>query len=215
MSTYPPPDSIFQPIFDGSVLTRAVIATLKLWYPTYIHELEIQRGYPTKQIPPPRTYVERWRFDSYPDEQIPIVVVVSPGMAEAPDYAGDGAVGGWWALGVGVIAAANTEDNSERMAKIYGAAARAILEQKSFLDDSWEFNGINVMDESYEDVPDIEQARTMRAAQVICRVRVENMMNKWAGPAYPDPPEEAQPGSNWPDVESVYVDVERLEEAEE
>jgi hypothetical protein len=204
--------SIFGPIFDGSVLTRAVLAHLKNWYPTYIHEIELQRGYTPLQIPPPRTYVERWRFDSYPDDQIPIVIAVCPGMATPPLASGDGTMGGWWSLGVGVIAAANTEDNSERLAKIYGAAARTILGQKSFITDDWEFNGVEIMDESYEDVPDFEQARTMRAAQIICRVRVENMMNVLAGPAYPDPPAGTQPGSTWPDVETVYTDVERMEE---
>jgi hypothetical protein len=206
-------DSIFGPIFDGSVLTRAVLATLKSWFPTYLHEIELQRGYPVRKIPPPRTYVERWRFDSFPDEQIPIVVAVCPGMAQPPTASGDGVIGGWWALGVGVIAAANTEENSERLAKIYGAAARAILEQKSYLDDSWEFSGINVLNESYEDIPDTEQSRTMRAAQVICRVRVENIVTKGAGPASPDAPDpDTQPGSVWPDVQKVFVDIERMEE---
>lgn len=204
---------IFGPIFDGSVLTRAVAVTLRDWFPTYIREIEIQRNYATGKIPPPRTYVERWRFDSYPDEQIPIVVVVCPGMSEPPTASGDGAVGGWWVLGVGIIAAANTEDNSERLAKIYGAAARTILEQKSYLDDSWEFSGINILDESYQDIPDIEQSRTMRAAQVISQVRVENVHNTMGGPAHPDPPnEEVQPGSQWPDVQSVFTDVQQIEE---
>jgi|SRR5262252_6640371 len=210
---YPPPESIFGPIFDGSVLTRAAIATLRAWYPTYIRELEIQRNYKTKQIPPPRTYVERWRFDTYPDEVLPIVVVVCPGMSEPPNHAGDGVVSGWWSLGVGVIAAANTEENSERMAKVYGACARAILEQKGYLDDSWEFAGTYVMDENYVDVPDIEQSRTMRSAQIIARVRVENIVTKGAGPAYPDPPDpDTQPGTDWPDVQSVFTDVEQMEE---
>jgi len=210
---YPPRESIFGPIFDGSVLTRAALATLRAWYPTYIREVEIQRGYQTKKIPSPRTYVERWRFDSYPDEQLPIVVAVCPGMAAPPTAAGDGIMGGWWILGVGVIAAANTEENSERLAKIYGACAREILEQKSYLDDSWEFSGVNVVDETYNDIPDIEQSRTMRAAYVIARVRVENITSKYGGPAYPDPPDpETQPGTDWPDVQTVFVDVQQIEE---
>jgi len=206
-------ESIFGPIFDGSVLTRAVLNTLKAWYPTYIREIEIQRNYATGKIPSPRTYVERWKFDSYPDEQVPIVVAVCPGMAAPPTASGDGSVSGWWILGVGVIAAANTEENSERMAKIYGAAARVIMEQKSFLDDSWEFDGLNVMDESYVDIPDIEQSRTMRAAQVICQIHVANISNNLAGPAYPDPPDpDEQPGIGWPDVQTVFTDVQMKEE---
>jgi hypothetical protein len=201
-------DTIFQPIFDGSILTRSVLATLRKWYPTYLREIEFQRDYEQKLIPPPRTYTERWRFDTYPDEQVPIVVAVCPGMAGEASSTGDGALSGWWALGVGIIAAANSEENSERLAKIYGAGARAIIMQKSFLDDAWEYSGIDLMDETYTDVPDIEQSRTMRAAQVVFRVRVENIVNRLAGPAYPDGEDpDNQPGSEWPEVWSVFIDV--------
>jgi len=206
-------DDIFGPIFDGSVLTRAALVTLRAWYPTYIREIEFQRGYPLGEIPPPRTFAERWRFDSFPDDQIPICVAVCPGMVEPPTRSGDGIFSGWWGLGVGIIAAANTSENSERLAKVYGAAGRLILSQKSYLDNSWEFNGCIVTDESYDDVPDIEQSRTMRSAFIIARVQVLNMWTEYGGPAYPTPPDPIlQPGSQWPEVEQVFVDVERMEE---
>jgi len=204
-------DDVFGPIFDGSLLTRAVMATLKAWMPTYIQEIEYQRGWDRGEIPPPRTYAERWRFDSYPDDKIPAVIVVSPGMTEQPRKDGDGTVSGWWALGVGVIAAASTEDNSERLAKVYGAAVRSILSQKGWLDESWEFNGTEILDETYGEVPDIEQARTMRSAQVIARTQVMDMWNLRGGPASPADPD-TQPGSQWPEVESVFTTIQRLEE---
>lgn len=206
-------EDIFGPVFDGSQLTRSVLATLKLWFPTYIRDIELKRGWEQGLIPPPRTYVERWTFDSYPDDKMPAVVVVCPGMAEAPKSDGDGTVNGWWALGVGIIAAASTEDNSERLAKVYGAAARLILSQKGWLDETAEYNGIDILDETYSDIPDIEQARTMRSAHVIARVQVLNMWNKFGGPAAPDPPDPInQPGSQWPDVEEVFTVIERIEE---
>jgi len=202
-------DDVFGPIFDGSVLTRAVINTLKMWFQTYIREIEYQRGWTVGEIPPPKTYAERWRFDSYPDDKMPAVIVVSPGMTEHPHYDGDGTVNGWWALGVGVIAAASTEDNSERLAKTYGAAARLILSQKGWLDETWEFNGTEILDETYGEVPDIEQARTMRSAQVIARTQVMNMWNRSTGPLQPT----AVPGEQWPEVDSVTIDaINRIEE---
>jgi hypothetical protein len=203
-------ESIFGPIFDGSVLTRAAIATLKTWFPTYIKEIEIQRGYRTGEIPKPKTYAERWAFDSYPDDKMPAVIVVSPGMSDPPRRDGDGTASGWWILGVGIIAAASTEDNSERLAKIYGAGARTILEQKGWLDESWEFNGCIVMDESYTEVPDIEQARTMRSVLITSRVQVLNMWNRQGGPLATLPPSDSMPGSVWPEVEEVFVKVKKI-----
>ena len=203
-----PTDDVFGPIFDGSLLTRAIIATLKLWMETYIREIEYQRGWTIGEIPLPKTYVERWAFDSYPDDKMPAVVVVSPGMTEHPRRDGDGMMNGWWAFGVGVIAAASTEDNSERLAKTYGAAARLILSQKGSLDESWYFNGTDILDETYTDLPDIEQARTMRSAHVIGRVQVLDMWNTNKGPLYPMEP----PGTQGPEVEAVFTDIEQIEE---
>jgi hypothetical protein len=178
-----------------------------------INEIELQRGYEPCMIPPPRTYTERWRFDSYPDDQIPLVVAVCPGMAAIPEHTGDGVYGGWWALGIGIVAAANTEDNSERLAKIYGAAARTILAQRPYLDDSWEFNGVELFDESYDEVPDMEQARTMRAVQIVTRVRVENVVSMYGGPAADATPEDCRPDfSVWPTADTVDVTIEQKED---
>jgi len=211
-----PTDDVYLSIFDGSLLTRAVMNTLRMWYPRYIREIEFQRGdLEIGRIPPPVTYAERWTFDSYPDDKMPAVIVVSPGMMDQPRRDGDGTVSGWWAIGVGVIAAAATEDNSERLAKIYGAAARSILSQKGWLDETWEFNGCEILAENYEDVPDIEQARTMRSAHIIGRVQVMNMWNTGGGPADPDDPSDplAMPGSQWPLANEVTIDaINRMEE---
>lgn len=186
--------------------------TLRAWFPTYLQEIEIQRGLVRGSTPVPRTFAERWEFTSYPDDQIPAVIVVCPGMVEPPVADGEGIYSGWWAVGVGIIAAANTEENSERIAKIYGAAARGIMTQKAWLDDTWEFSGCEVVNESYDDIPDLEQARTMRAVQIVSRVYVENMYTKYGGPQYPIPPDpDEQPGSQWPDVQEVFTEVEMKE----
>jgi len=196
-------DDVFGPIFGGELLTRAVMATLKMWMETYIREIEYQRGWTVGLIPLPKTYAERWVFDSYPDDKMPAVIVVCPGMAMEPHRDGDGTISGWWMLGVGIIAAASTEDNSERLAKTYGAAARSILSQKGWLDESWEFNGTQILEETYTDVPDIEQARTMRSAQIIARTQVLDMWNTQKGPLVPMTP----PGTMGPEVEEVFTEV--------
>jgi hypothetical protein len=185
------------------------MSTLKMWFPTYIREIEYQRGWTVGDIPMPKTYAERWAFDSYPDDKMPAVIVVSPGMAQPPYRDGDGTISGWWALGVGIIAAASTEDNSERLAKTYGAAARLILSQKGFLDESWEFNGIEIVNESYDEIPDIEQARTMRSVHVIAQVQVLDMWNSDLGPPTPA----TIPGTEiGPEVEEVFTVVQQIEE---
>ncbi len=199
---------VFEPIFDGSVLTRSVIATLKNWMPTYIQEVEVQRGYTQGAIPVPRIYTERNEFTTFADDMIPMVIVISPGLAGEPHHDGEGRYSGWWGLGIGVIAAANTEENSERLAKIYGACVRAIMLQHQALDEVWEYSGVQYLDETFIDVPDPEQQRTMRSARVVMRVAVENITNKWAGPDAPIPATPG-PGDDWPTVETADAVVQR------
>jgi hypothetical protein len=206
--------SIFEPIFDGHILAESVIATLKLWMPTYLQEIELQRGTERGAIPVPRVYTTRNEFTTFPEDIIPLVIVISPGLEPGSlKHNGEGKYRAWWGIGVGVLAAANTEANSDRIAKIYGAAVRAILLQNQELDEQWEYSGVEPIDESYTDVPDPEQEKTMRSARLVFRVGVEQVVSKWAGPPHPVPPDPVtQPGSEWPPVEETDVEVLRKEE---
>jgi hypothetical protein len=211
--SFNPAADIFRPIFDASVLEDAVIATLRAWMPTYIQEIEFQRGWERGRIQAPRTYGSRNEFSTFPDEAMPIVVVVSPGLADAARPDGEGRYIGWWSLGVGIVARANDEENTNRIAKVYAACARAILLQKQGLDGSWAFGGVEWIDENFSDIPTAERERTIRSAQVIFRVWVDELVTRNAGPAHPAEPDPAsQPGSDWPDVETADVTVNVVEE---
>jgi hypothetical protein len=205
-------ESIFGPIFDGSILTDATIATLRKWMPTILRELQLTRGM-DKAIPLPRTYTSRNEFSNFADDQLPLVVVISPGLASEPRADGEGRYSGWWGLGVGVIASAAGEQNSDRMAKLYGAAVRKVLLNRQTLDDSWEFSGIEYVDEVYDDLPDPDQERSLRAARLVFRVEVQSISTRFAGPAFPTEPDPGtQPGSNWPTVDEADVTVNVVEE---
>lgn len=205
--------SIFEPIFDASILEYAVIATLRKWMPTYLREIELQRNLEPGRIAAPRTYGTRNEFTTFPDEAMPIVVVVSPGLTSEPRADGEGRYSGWWALGVGVVARADDEQHTNQLAKIYGAAVRTILIQKPTLDESWEFNGIQWVDEDFTDVPVSDIERTIRASRNVFQVGVANMATKFVGPAVPTEPDpDTQPGSEWPEVETADVTVNVVEE---
>lgn len=209
-----PDYDIFRPIFSADVLEEAVIATLRKWMPTYLQEIELQRGWERGRIQSPRTYGTRNEFSAFPDEVMPIVVVVSPGLVDSARPDGEGRYIGWWSLGVGVVARANDEENTNRLAKVYAAAVRAILLQKQGLDGSWAFGGVEWVDENFTEIPNTaERERTIRSAQVIFRVWVDELVTRNAGPAHPaEPDPSTQPGSDWPDVETADVRVNVVEE---
>jgi hypothetical protein len=74
--------SIFEPIFDGHILAESVIATLKLWMPTYLQEIELQRGTERGAIPVPRVYTTRNEFTTFPEDIIPLVIVFRVGVEQ-------------------------------------------------------------------------------------------------------------------------------------
>jgi hypothetical protein len=162
--------------------------------PTYLREIELQLGLADHTIPAPRTYTTRNEFTTFPEDQMPICVVVSPGLAEEPYMEGDGTMTAWWTLGVGVLASASTEEDTNFLSKMYAAAVRAIMLQKSSL--GGVCIGIEWLDESYDDIPDESQERTIRAAQWVGRAYIDGVVVRDAGPIGPPDPE-TQPGSEW------------------
>lgn len=200
--------SVFGPIFVGHDLEKATMETLAAWFPTYLREIELQMELPEGLIPPPRTYTTRNEFTSFPEDQMPICVVISPGLAGEPHKEGNGTFSGWFSLGVGVLASASTEEDTNFLSKVYGAAVRAIMLQKQGLGGICK--GIEWADESYNDLPDIDQTRSIRASQWIGLAYIDNIVNQFAGPLG-DPLPEEQPGSNWPVISTGSISVKKKE----
>jgi hypothetical protein len=91
------------------------------------------------------------------------------------------------------------------LAKIYGAAVRAIMLQKPSL--GGVSSGIEWYDESYRDVS-VDQQRTVRSAVLTFQVWIDGVVVRGAGPTTPIPPDpETQPGSQWPKVEEADATV--------
>ena len=83
---------IFLDIKDGAQLEEAIIAHISAWMPVYLREIEIQRGWPNdKRLPNARSYTVFSRLDHFDEQQLPAVVVSSPGLAGAPKMEGTGA----------------------------------------------------------------------------------------------------------------------------
>lgn len=193
---------VFEPIFTATQLEVAAMQTLSTWMPTYLQEIELQLNRTRGEIPPPAEYSTRNEFTSFPEDKMPLCVVVSPGLSDPPTKEGDGTYSGWWALGVGFATVARDADASNFLAKVYGAAARAILLQNSSLGGISQ--GTEWIDESYDELV-TEDDRVVRACYLIFRFNVWNVVTKNAGPPPPADPA-AQPGSNWPTANLVQID---------
>src|SRR4051812_35803706 len=142
--------SIFGNILVGTQLEVAVMDTLRAWMPTLLQEIEIQLGRTRGEIPVPRYYTTRNEFTSYPEDQMPMCVVVSPGLLTPPTKDGEGIYSAWFQIAVGFAASAKDADASGFLAKIYGAAGRWILLNKGGLGGLGA--GTDWDDESYDDL---------------------------------------------------------------
>jgi hypothetical protein len=203
---------IFSEIKDGAQLEEAIIAHLSAWMPVYLRELEIQRGWPNgKHLPNARSFTVFSRLDHFDEQQLPAVVVSSPGLASAPKMEGSGSYTAIWNVNIAVIVSAKDQASTNTLAKIYAAAVRSIMVQKPSIS---EFAVHNVWtNESYDDLGSSDGERTFAVGVGEFAVMVENVVNKMGGPrTYPfiEPPDpETQPGSQWPDAQEVIVEVEK------
>lgn len=193
---------IFGNIFIETELESAVMAQFATWMPVYIREIEIQLARTPGQIPPPKQYTTRNEFTSFPEDKMPMCVVVSPGIDNEPKAEGDGTYSAEFLVGVGFAAAARDADASGLMAKIYGAAGRKILLDKQSIGGI--ARGVEWVDHNNDELV-TEDERTIRASYDIFRVKVWDVVTRFSGPLAPADPVN-QPGSNWPTANIVKID---------
>ena len=200
-------EPIWGEVSVGTQFELAAMETLSAWMPVRVKALEQQLGRTVGEIPAPRKYTTRNNFESFPDDILPLCVVVSPGIVDQPTKEGDGTYSAWWALGVGFAAAARDVEAAAFLAKTYGAAARSILLWKQSLGTDGLVAKVEWVDESYDDLV-TEDDRSVRACYNVYRVLGYNVVTEYAGPGSGVAPADpaAQPGSTWPTANIVKID---------
>jgi hypothetical protein len=196
----------FGKIVVASELERSIIVLLKKWFPTYLREIERNVGWRGEELPTPRNYGNRNSFDLQAGEEIPKVVVISPGLFEVPEHPeGDGYYSATWQVGVGIATAARTEEEADRKAKMYAAAMRGILIQHQDLEDpELGVSYVTWLDESYDDLDIDDQYQRARGAGVYIGVEVEDAVNRYMRP----PMVSEAPQTTIP-IDTVITDVDK------
>lgn len=210
--------SIFDQIKIADDLEAAVVATLNLWFLTYLKEFELQHGLIANindedVLPSPKTITVANELDLAQGDALPAVVVVSPGMSprNRPKQEGDGTFRAFFGVGIGVFCSAATRADTARLVRYYTALVRTIILQHQSLGGF--ADGCEWFDESYDDAFGFADNESVGAGQVVFEFEVAGVVNRYGGPALymaPDPaPDPAtQPGSNWPLVDTATATVE-------
>lgn len=171
-------DYPFGRFITGDDVQVAVTEHLKLWLPTYLAEIGRRKGV---DLPGARAWLNvGGDVSSWPADQLPAVVVLSPGIGAPPERHGQ-VYSATWIVGVGIIVASTSREDVRRLASWYGAAVRAALVQHASLGG---FAAGTVWDdEEYDDFDSTE--RTLCAAREVFSVTVDDVLTANKGPVAP------------------------------
>jgi hypothetical protein len=203
--------SIFEAIKLADDTEAAAVETLQKWFKTYMRELELQHTKPEDAYPMPVRFITAERLDLESADALPAIVVVSPGLSGTrPRQEGDGSFRVFMALAVGVFVSGKDRQSTKSLVRAYTAIARTIILQHQSLGGF--SDGVNWLDESYDDNFRFEDTETIGAGQAVFEVEVAGVVNRFGGPALyqqpePDPDPDTQPGSNWPTADTVTATV--------
>lgn len=211
-------EDIFGPIYGPWDVELAVVATLRLWMPEYLAEIERKRGLHARTIPrppDPESYHGGADFDTWVQDRTPeVIVVVHPNGR--PEYAASNGytqaynveVGCQW-VGSGSPLAEQPEDEARAVASHLGAASQLLVQQPTL-------GGLSerVILAAAPDVTLPEPDRR-DLAQVVTgfEVWVPTIVRELAGPVEPNPPESPeyqgpeQPYTQEPTVQTTDVDI--------
>jgi hypothetical protein len=196
-----PSTTIFGRIVTGDDVETWCLALFERWTSTYLAEVERQHGLAAGYWARPRAFVRVLSFDKWPEDQLPVVMLVSTGIATPPVRHGDGMLKASWLLGLGVLCSARGEQETHDMARHYIAAIRALVAQRPSLEGFAQ--GVKWLDESYTQLP-YDDSRSLCSGQAIFQVDVDDVTTTLAGPVTPDDPltPDTDPWAVWPLVQT-------------
>jgi hypothetical protein len=190
--------TIFGSLFGGDLIDAALLDVLSEWMPTYLRAVAADRGIDPLEAPRSLTVVSE--FARFPESQLPAVVVVNGGTE--PPIERSGHYDAKWPIQVCVEAVAATELEARRNAILYLVAARGALLRKRSLGAG--MKGTDWGGESYT-LRDVGDRRSIIGTAASFTIERENVAQIGGGPKAPD----AEPYSDWPEVETVEVSVEK------
>lgn len=201
--------TITGPLISGGAAERAVVAHLTAEDPdtggTWINDgislAERAEGIAPGTLERPRGVVRRSEFATWPEDQLPVILVMAAGLAQPPTRRADGKYEARFLVGLAPVVADVDVDTTHDVALAYGAAVRwAMLVKPSlggFAEDTiWR-------DEQYGDVPNLA-TRSIGAARSIFEIVVPDVVQR--APGQMKPTADGEDPGDWPDSAPGVVD---------
>lgn len=203
--------SVFGEFIHAGEVEQAVKDTLQTWFETYLGEMERQTGREPGSLPLPRSYQivsESADPARWPEDQLPSIIILAPGFAEAPEHDGTGAFKVRYQVSVAAMVSARDQGATRQLSRLYGTVISAILVQQPSLGD---FScGLQWVSETFDDIP-VETSRSLACAIEGFHVDVDHVLSTAAGPTGPANFPRGEE-SNWGLVQETIVETRALED---
>lgn len=177
----------------------AVVAHAVAWLPTYLAELERQRGLAPEAVPRLRSIAKHNELTRWPEEQLPSLLAIAPGISEEPAKQGRGLVTATYVVGLSIVCSARDQESADKLANLYGAALRTLMVQQQVID-GIPVESVKWLSEEAGEVDD-DQDRTLAAVYSIFAIDVV-VMDASKGPLGV-PAEPYADGGDLPTVQTV------------
>jgi hypothetical protein len=206
----------FGPFVAASDVEEAVLAQLQKWQRDYLAEVERTHGLAVGSLPLPRSWTVSSEIERFPEDQLPAVIVASPGLTDPPLADGRGLYTARWRFDVGTQVAARGNRLALRLARLYTLAWRALLLQQQDLA-GLAPRRIDWTDERYRLLDSIDDRSTC-IGEIEIAVEVSDVTERNAGPLEPLLSPEPDPGPDsplWPESATADVAVQNVPVDEE
>lgn len=193
----------------GAMLTmpqveRRVTAHLQAWMATALGAVERIEDIPAGKLQEPRSWDRSDVFEKFDEADLPNVVVVCPGMTQAPSRDGEGKWRAWFGVVVGCVVSGLDHTSTRDLAGWYGQALALAMTRPGIEGArgvTW--GGLET------DVLPFDASRTLGGVRVPFDIEFEDVLEAFVGPTVPlasplTPPTDA------PDVTAAEVSVNRV-----
>lgn len=184
------PVADFGPLLISTDIDDAAIATLQAWLPTYLGQIERERGL---RVPRPRAASYFTALEEEPgemlDRALPAIVVTTARTDSEPSIAGDGTYLADWRLTVSAIVRGPTADLTKRIASRLEGSIRRLLVSDNGHTLGGAVHALKWMSAFVGPVPNRQQkARYLAAGIGQYRVWTQDTVKEALGPTVPDEP---------------------------
>jgi hypothetical protein len=195
-------EQIYGPLVLATDITDGAELTLQTWLPQYLGRVSRKIGQGSTWLQPPRSYKTSNNPLHWPEDQFPAVVMACPGTIGRPMRSAR-LYRAFWELQVVVFVSSKDEPSTDRLAKQYGAAIRAVLTAKADLGGI--AAGCEWQGEKYDIRVSDSTQRTYGSCSNTFSVDVRDVVQALGGPLVVTPPPVVPP--DWPTADNVTVNL--------